>query len=75
MSKKFPDENKSFKARESWLHRWKTYYNICQLNVNDKKLSVDEVEATLYCEELANAIFDHGYCMNQIFNMGETSQN
>ncbi len=42
--KKFPDENKVFKASEGWLHKWKTYCSIHQLKVNDCKLSIDEVE-------------------------------
>ncbi len=63
MSKKFPDDDKGFKD-EGWLHTWKTFYSICQLNVNGKKKSVDEVEATLYFDELADVNFDHGYCID-----------
>ncbi len=29
---------------------------------------LDEVEATLYCDELTDTILDHCYCMDQIFN-------
>ncbi len=38
LSKKCPDWNKGFKASAGWLHRWKTFYGICQLNVNSEKL-------------------------------------
>ncbi len=64
MFKKFPDENKGFKASESWLYRWKTIYGICQVNVSGEKLLMDDVEATLYYKELTDTIFDHGYCMD-----------
>ncbi len=69
--KKFPDKNEGFKASEGWLHKWKTFYCICQLNVNGGKLFADEVKATLYYDELADTIFDHGYYMDQIFNIDE----
>ncbi len=47
LSTKFPNENKGFRASERWLHRKKTFYGICQLNVNSEKLPEDEVEAAL----------------------------
>ncbi len=75
MRKKFSDQNKRFRASEGWLDRWKIFYSICQLNVNSEKLSADEVDGMLYCDELADTIFDHYYCMDQIFNADETSQN
>ncbi len=43
LCKKFPDGNKSFKATESWLHKWEIFYDIGQQNVNGNKLSADEV--------------------------------
>ncbi len=43
--------------------------------MNGEKLSADKVEATLYCDELADTIFDHVYRMDQIFGTGETSLN
>ncbi len=45
------------------------------LNVNGEKLSLDEVEVMLHCDESADNILDHGYCMNQFFNTGETVLN
>ncbi len=60
--KNFLMKNKGFKASKSWLYRWKTFYGIRQLNANGEKSSEEEVEAALYCEELADTIFDHGYC-------------
>ncbi len=48
---------------------------IHQLDVNGEKLSVDEVEAALYCDELVDAILDHSYCTDQIFHTHETSLN
>ncbi len=33
------------------------------------------MEATLYCDELADTIFNHDYCMDQIFNTDETCLN
>ncbi len=54
---------------------WKTFYGICQLNAKVEKLSVDQVEAMLYCDELANIIFDCDYRMGQIFSADETSLN
>ncbi len=45
------------------------------MNFNVEKLSEDEIEATLYYEELADTIIEHGYCMDQIFNADETSLN
>ncbi len=74
LSKKFSDENKGFRASEGWLYRWKTFYSIRRLNLNDEKLSVDEVEVALYRDEFAE-IFDHDYCMDQIFNLAETGLN
>ncbi len=35
----------------------------------------NEVEATLYCDELADTIFYHGSCTDQIFNADETGLN
>ncbi len=66
MSKKFPDKNKGFKANFLCNH---------QVNVNDEKLSVGEVKATLFCDEFADTIFDHGCCTNQILNIDETCLN
>ncbi len=43
--------------------------------MNGEKLSADDTEAMLYCDELADTIFDHGYCMDQIFNADKTSLN
>ncbi len=43
--------------------------------MNGEKLSADELETKLYCDELADTIFDHGYCMDQIFNTDETGPN
>ncbi len=43
--------------------------------MNGEKLSVDEVEAILYCDELTDTMLDHGYCMDQIFSADETSLN
>ncbi len=43
--------------------------------MNDEKLSIDGVDTMLYCDELVDTIFDHGYCMDQIFNPDETSLN
>ncbi len=45
----------------------KTFYGIGRLIVDCEKLSVDEVEAMLYCDELADTILHRGYCMDQIF--------
>ncbi len=73
LSKKIPDDNKGFNANDGWLHRWKTFYSIHQLN--DEKLSAVEVEATLYCDELADTISDNGYCIDQVFYVDETSLN
>ncbi len=42
--------------------------------MNGEKLSQDEVEATLYCDELADTIFDHVYWMDQIFNTDKTPE-
>ncbi len=75
LPKKFPNKNKGFKTSKGWLHRWKTFYSICQWNVNGEKLSADKLKATLYCDELAGSIFDHGYCVDQIFNADETGLN
>ncbi len=61
--KKFPMKTKNSILVKVGLHRWKTFYGIPQLNVNGEKLSVDEVEAILYCDELTDIIFDLGYCM------------
>ncbi len=33
------------------------------------------MEATLSCDELAGTFFDHGYSMDQIFNIDEISLN
>ncbi len=55
------------------LHKWKSFYSIRHLNVNGQKSSADKVEATLYCHESAEPIFDHRYCTDQIFNANETS--
>ncbi len=63
LSKKFPGEKKCFKPSEGWLHKWENLYGMCQVNMDGEKLSVDEVEAMLYCDELTDIIFDHGYCM------------
>ncbi len=46
---KFLDEKKGFRTCEGWLHRWKSFYSTHQLNVNNEKLFVDEVEVMLYC--------------------------
>ncbi len=54
---------------------WVKLYGTCQLSVNGEKFSVDEVEATLYCDEFAETIFDYGYCMDQILNPDETGLN
>ncbi len=43
--------------------------------MNGKKLSADEVEAVLYCDELPDTIFDHGYYIDQIFNTDDTGLN
>ncbi len=43
--------------------------------MNCEKLSAGEVEATLYSDELADATFDDGSCMDQIFKADETGQN
>ncbi len=72
-SRKFPDENKGFISGEDWLHRWKTFYNIYQLNMNCEKLFSYEVKVMLYCDKLADTIFDNCYYKNQIFNTEETS--
>ncbi len=59
---------------EGWLHKWKTLQypaSICEC----EKLSEDEVEVTLCCDELADTIFDYGYCMDQIFNTDEIGLN
>ncbi len=40
-----------------------------------EKLSADEVQAILYCDEIADTIFDHGYKTDLIFNTDETSLN
>lgn len=61
MSKQFPDKDKGFKTSEGWLHGWKTFYSIRQLNINGEKLSADEVKARLFCEELADLIYGEGY--------------
>ncbi len=36
---------------------------------------MDAVEATFYCDELIDTIFDHDYSTDQIFNTEETSLN
>ncbi len=41
--------------------------------MNGEYLSAGEVEVILYCNELAYTIFDHSYCMDQIFNAGDIS--
>ncbi len=33
------------------------------------------MEATLFCDELTDAIFHHGYCMDLILNADETYPN
>ncbi len=38
----------------------KFFYGIHQLNANGEKSSTDETEATMYCDELADKIFDYG---------------
>ncbi len=43
--------------------------------VNNYKIICGLVEATLYCDELTDTIFDHGYCMHQIFNSDATCLN
>ncbi len=65
LSKKFPDENKDFKACEGWLHKWKTFYYIHQLNVNGENVS--EI-----CYELGDTISDRGYCIDLIFNVSQS---
>ncbi len=41
--------------------------------MNGEKLSTDDVEDTLYCDELADTVFDRDYCMDQIFNADKTN--
>ncbi len=34
-----------------------------------------DVNMASYCDELTDTIFDHGYCMDQIFNADATGLN
>ncbi len=58
-------ETKVSKLVKVGYNRWKTFYSICQMNVNGAKLYADEVEATLYYNELADTIFDQDYGTDQ----------
>ncbi len=66
-------KTKGFTASEGWPHIWKSFYNICQLNANSEKIFANKVEATLYRDELADIIYDHG--IDQTFNTDEITLN